>query len=101
MLVYAAKRFASLAATLLVATVLVFVVLEVIPGDPAEVMLGINAQEDTLAALRAQMGLDRPAWQRYLDWIATVYKGSPGFLYQKSVDAAELLVSLKPSFNTH
>ncbi len=38
---------------------------------------------------------------RYLDWIATVYMGLPGFPHQKSVDAAELLVSLKPSFNTH
>ena len=93
MLVYAARRFASLAATLLVATALVFVVLEVIPGDPAQVMLGINAQEDTLAALRSQMGLDRPAWLRYLDWISGFAGGDLGTSYTYSVPVADLVAA--------
>ncbi|WP_349360161.1 ABC transporter permease [Stappia sp.] len=91
MLVYAAKRFASLAATLLVATLLVFLVLEVLPGDPAEVMLGVNAQADTLAALRAELGLDRPAPTRYLDWVAGFATGDLGTSYTYSVPVADLV----------
>jgi len=91
MLVYAAKRFASLAATLLVATLLVFLVLEVLPGDPAEVMLGVNAQDDTLAALRAELGLDRPAPARYLDWVTGFATGDLGTSYTYSVPVAELV----------
>ncbi|HMG51806.1 MAG TPA: ABC transporter permease, partial [Inquilinus sp.] len=49
--------------------VVVFTVLDVLPGDPALLMLGTEAREDTLAALRSQMGLDRPAPVRYLDWV--------------------------------
>ncbi len=52
------KRLATLVLTLLVATIVVFIVLEILPGDPAAVMLGINAEADTLAALRSEMGLD-------------------------------------------
>jgi peptide/nickel transport system permease protein len=91
MLVYAAKRFASLLATLLVATLLVFVVLEILPGDPAQLMLGLNAQEDTLAALREQLGLDRPAWVRYLDWIGGFATGDLGTSYTYSVPVADLV----------
>ncbi len=61
MSVLLARRLVTLILTLLVASAVVFFVLEVLPGDPAAVMLGVNAREDTLAALRAEMGLDRPA----------------------------------------
>ena len=91
MLVYATKRFASLAATLFAATALVFLVLEVLPGDPAEMMLGINAQADTLAALRAELGLDRPATIRYFDWIAGFFAGDLGTSYTYSVPVADLV----------
>ena len=47
-------------ATLVVASLVVFAVLEVLPGDPARLMLGINATPDAVAALREQMGLDQP-----------------------------------------
>jgi peptide/nickel transport system permease protein len=55
---------------LALASVVIFVVLEVLPGDPAEVMLGTEARPDTLAALRARFGFDRPPVERYLAWIA-------------------------------
>lgn len=99
MLVYAAKRLASLSATLLLATLVVFLVLEILPGDPAELMLGMNASEDTLAALRGELGLDRPAWLRYGDWVAGFVTGDLGISQTYSVPvsdlvAARLLVSL-------
>ncbi|KAA5604991.1 ABC transporter permease [Roseospira marina] len=70
-----AQRAVALALTLLAASILVFVVLEVLPGDPALLILGVNAREDTLAALRATMGLDQPAVWRYLTWIGGLLQG--------------------------
>ena len=67
--------------TLAAASLVVFTVLEVLPGDPAALMLGLNAQPDTLAALRAQMGLDRPLAVRYLDWVGGLLQGDLGVSY--------------------
>ena len=88
---FLAKRFVAFVLTLLVASLVVFLVLEVLPGDPASVMLGVNAREDTLAALRAEMGLDRPAWQRYLAWIGGLLTGDLGTSYTYAVPVAELI----------
>ncbi len=60
MTVFIARRFLSLAATLVAASIVIFLVMEVLPGDPASYMLGLNAQPDTVAALRHQLGLDQP-----------------------------------------
>ncbi len=89
---FLAKRFGTLIATLLVASLVVFLVLEVLPGDPAAMMLGINAREDTLAALRAELGLDRPAWLRYLLWLVGLVQGDFGKSYTYSVPVAELIL---------
>ncbi|MGE0423090.1 MAG: ABC transporter permease [Reyranellaceae bacterium] len=70
MLEFLARRLAAALVTLVLASVVVFVVLEVLPGDPAEVMLGTEARPDTLAALRAKFGFDRPPVERYVSWIA-------------------------------
>ena len=59
MTAYLLKRLLIGAATLVVASMVVFAVLEVVPGDPARLMLGINATEDAVQALREQMGLNQ------------------------------------------
>jgi peptide/nickel transport system permease protein len=64
--------------TLLAVSAAIFLILEVLPGDPAAIMLGTAAREDTLAALRAELGLDRPALERYLLWIGGVLQGDLG-----------------------
>lgn len=74
----AAVRLVILLATLLAVSAAIFVVLDVLPGDPASVILGTSAREDTLAALRAQLGLDRPALVRYADWIWGILRGDLG-----------------------
>ncbi len=58
MLRYAFSRLTSLAISLIVASVVIFLVVEVAPGDPACYMLGTGARPDTVAALRDQLGLD-------------------------------------------
>ena len=85
------KRLIALAVTLLVASLVVFLVLEILPGDPAAIMLGVNARPDTLAAVRAELGLDRPGWERYLTWIFGLLQGDFGKSYTYSVAVGELI----------
>jgi peptide/nickel transport system permease protein len=72
------SRLASLVVTLLFVSLAIFLILEVLPGDPAAIMLGTAAREDTLAALRQELGLDRPALLRYLQWIGGILQGDLG-----------------------
>ncbi|WP_424985053.1 ABC transporter permease [Microbulbifer sp. S227A] len=81
MLRYSLKRLISLLLSLVVASLVIFLVIEVAPGDPASFMLGINAQPDTVAALRSELGLDVPKWQRYLDWAGGMLVGDFGTSY--------------------
>lgn len=85
------KRLATLMLTLLVATIVVFIVLEILPGDPAAVMLGINAEPETLAALRSEMGLDKPVLVRYAHWVASLFQGDLGTSYTYDVPVSELI----------
>jgi len=73
-----ASRLLSLAVTLLFVSLAIFLILEVLPGDPAAIMLGTAAREDTLAALRQELGLDQPALFRYVDWIGGLLHGDLG-----------------------
>lgn len=88
---YLAQRFIALALTLLVATVVVFVVLNIVPGDPASYMMGLNADPDALAQLRSELGLDQPAWQRYVAWLGNLVQGDLGTSYTYRVPVTELI----------
>jgi peptide/nickel transport system permease protein len=85
------RRLAALVLTLLAASLVVFVVLQVLPGDPALLMLDTSARADTLAALRHQLGFDRPVWLRYVDWIWGLVRGDFGVSYTYGVPVAELI----------
>ncbi|WP_421980600.1 ABC transporter permease [Roseibium sp.] len=91
MLHYFLKRLLSLALSLVAASVLIFLTLEVVPGDPAAYMLGINAQEDTLNALREQLGLNGTILQRYLSWAGGLLVGDFGTSYTYRTPVAELI----------
>ena len=92
MILYALRRLVALVATLAVASVLVFLVMEVIPGDPALYMLGVGATDETIAALRAELGLDRPRIERYLAWVSGMLRGDFGISYTYSVPVADLIL---------
>lgn len=91
MSVFLLQRFVAFVVTLLVASLVVFLVMEVLPGDPAAIMLGVNARPDTLAALRQEMGLDLPAAQRYLVWLGGLLTGDLGTSYTYGVSVWELV----------
>lgn len=81
MLVALSRRVATLAVTLLLSSLVVFAFMQVLPGDPARVALGVNATEEAVAGLRAEFGLDRPLPVRYLDWLGGLVTGQLGESY--------------------
>jgi peptide/nickel transport system permease protein len=84
-------RAASFLLTLAVASVLIFVVMDILPGDPAAVMLGTSARPDTLEALRHQLGLDLPGTVRYFRWVAGFFTGDLGLSVTYHVPVAGLI----------
>lgn len=91
MLRYTLKRLLSLLVSLAIASLVIFTVIEVAPGDPASFMLGINAQEDTLAALRSELGLDQSKIQRYFAWIGGMVQGDFGTSYQYRTPVSQMI----------
>lgn len=93
MLRYSLSRLVSLVLSLLVASLAIFAVIEVIPGDPASYMLGMNAAPDTVAALRDQLGLNGTVAERYLSWVGGLLRGDFGTSYTYRVPVAELVAA--------
>jgi len=91
MLRYTLKRLVSLAVSLAVASVVIFLAIEVLTGDPAAYMAGVNAQEDTLAALREQLGLNMSGWERYSSWILGLLQGDFGTSYTYRTPVADMI----------
>ena len=89
MLSYLVRRLVTAAISVLLASLLVFSAVLAIPGDPAEVLLGFDASPAALAAVRAELGLDRPPVQRYLAWLGDVLRGDLGtsLVYDRPVRA--------------
>ncbi len=93
MSLFLAKRLATFLATLAGTTVITFLALEILPGDPARVILGVEAPDSAVQALREQLGLDRPALDRYLDWVGSLCTGRFADSYTYSVPVDELLAA--------
>ncbi|MBK5924803.1 peptide ABC transporter [Rhodovulum sulfidophilum] len=91
MLRYALTRLLSLSLSLVAASLAIFAAIEVIPGDPAAYMLGLNAAPETVAALRDELGLSGTLWTRYLDWISGLATGDMGLSYTYRVPIADLV----------
>lgn len=91
MLLLMIGRLAGLIATLAAVSAVIFAVMNLLPGDPAAVMLGTSARADTLAALREAMGLDRPLMSRYLLWVGGLVTGELGTSYTYGVPVAGLI----------
>jgi len=84
-------RLALHLGTLLAATVVIFVLLQIVPGDPAAYMMGMNASPESVAVLREQMGLDAPALERYFTWSGGLFTGQFGTSYTYLVPVGELI----------
>ena len=91
MIRFALIKFLGLATTLLVAAAITFAALDILPGDPARFILGINATPDAVAALREQLGLDAPALQRFFAWIGGMFVGDFGLSYTQGQPVGQLI----------
>ena len=78
---FLAKRLATFAATLIGASILIFLMLEILPGNPAQVLLGPEAPPATVEAMAHKLGVDRPPVERYLDWVGGMLRGDFGTSY--------------------
>lgn len=81
MTTYIIKRIQSLIPVLLIVSVIVFSIIHLTPGDPASVMLGDQASQEEIDAVREQLGLNQPIHQQYINWLFNLFKGDFGYSY--------------------
>jgi peptide/nickel transport system permease protein len=90
------RRLVTVVPTVLVVATVTFVALQVIPGDIAQVMLGVDARPEDLARLRQEFGLDRPLIVRYLEWLGHLARGHLGTSISYREPVAGLIVQRLP-----
>ncbi len=90
---YIFRRVAALAATLFFVSLLVFVVVRVLPGDPALIILGLEANPESVARVRQALGLDRPVSVQYVLWVGQALRGDLGRSIQYDLPVASLILS--------
>ncbi|GAB0105573.1 ABC transporter permease [Nocardia sp. JMUB6875] len=88
---YLLRRVPSALAVLFGASVLIFLLLRLVPGDPATTLAGPDATPDTVAAIRHQLGLDRSIPAQYLSWLHGVFTGDLGRSYIIGGQIADLI----------
>lgn len=93
---YIWKRIGTLIITLLIVSILAFLAFEVIPGDPAISMLGTEATESKVEALREEMGLNQPLPVRYVQWLTDFAKGDMGESYSYHTPVSEMIAGKLP-----
>jgi peptide/nickel transport system permease protein len=93
MLAYALQRIILFAATLLIASMIVFAVMDVLPGNAAQTILGPTATPEAVAALSHKLGLDQPAPSRYAHWVGGALRGDLGLSYAYGSPVGPLIAS--------
>lgn len=96
---YALRRLLEMIPTVLIVTVLVFLMLQLVPGDPAAIFLGEKrSTPELLAQVRHEMGLDRPLYIQYLSYMGGLLRGDFGkSLFNKQPVLEQILVALPPT----
>jgi len=92
-----AKRFGSAMLTLLLVSAVIFTVSGLLPGDAAQETLGQSATPEQVAALRHEMGLDRPALTRYAEWLGAIVQGDPGQSMVANMPVREIISARLPN----
>src|SRR5216683_7108071 len=90
-LIQVLTRLGWLVVSLVVASALVFTVVNVLPGDVAAVILGTSATPQALETLQHQLGLDQPAWLRYLQWVGGMLRSDFGTSLLSHSDVGPLI----------
>jgi len=86
------KRVLTLIATLIGASAIIFAVLEILPGNAAQLLMGADASPEAVAALATKLGLDQPVWTRYVHWIEGLLTGNLGDSYAYGSPVIDLIL---------
>ncbi len=78
--------------TLFIASVVIFLLMRAVPGNPARVALGVNATEDAVAELTTDLGLDKPLLTQYWEWISGLFTGDFGKSLASQTDITPLVL---------
>jgi peptide/nickel transport system permease protein len=97
MTAYILRRLAQAVPTVILTTVLIFLILHLVPGDPAAVLAGSDAPPDVVEALRREMGLDRSLPVQYLFWLSRVLRGDLGVSYVSKFPVWTLILRRLPA----
>ena len=92
MRVFLFKRLITLIATLIGASVVIFVVLEILPGNAAQILMGPDASSEAVQALALKLGIDHPPLERYWNWVSGILTGDLGLSYAYSTPVSELVL---------
>ncbi len=90
MIGYIATRFLSSLLVLFIVSVVAFVLMNVVEGDPAQAMLELNATPEKIAAVKASLGLDKPLHERYWHWVSHAFQGDLGLALTSRIPITEL-----------
>ena len=90
------NRIANFTVTIFVVSIIVFATMNVLPGDPALTILGLDATEDALDSLREKLGLNEPLLNRYFSWVFNAVRGNFGVSHSFSVPVSELIIERLP-----
>lgn len=93
---FVVRRAGILLVSLVVAMTLLFVLLRVVPGDPANALVPIGATQDQIEQARAELGTDRPIWQQYAAWMEGAVRGDFGTSYLNRTPVGELVAERLP-----
>lgn len=83
--------------TLLLVSIVIFTIASLLPGDAAQEVLGQSATAEQVAALRAEMGLDRPAPARYAAWLGALLQGDPGHSFVANLPVSDIIAERLPN----
>lgn len=78
MLMFIVRRLIQTVPVIFGVTIVVFIIMQLVPGDPAVLLAGEGATKETIEALRAQLGLNQPLYAQYIDYVASIFRGDLG-----------------------
>src|SRR5690349_6172544 len=94
---YLFSRLAAMLLTLLLVTLVVFVIISLTPGDPVAFMLGPSASQEQAQQIRHLLGLDQPVWERYLSWLWNASHGDFGVSLRSRALVMPMLLERLPA----
>lgn len=97
MLRYVAVRLAQLVPVVVLASIGIFLIIHLVPGDPVVTVTGLDASPEQMARVRAELGLDRPLPIQYIDWLSRVLGGDLGTSIVNSSQTSTLILDRMPA----